>query len=121
MFEVEGSKPADRMYDSQTIQPFNAPSCKANTDQEIKSNNVDAIDANSNMPEYFRPRMDRVADKSAGQILIQRILYKFNDIFQKMDIHVTSINRDVWSELYYNNFCGKPYVFLCQIVTFGVM
>ena len=44
---------ANSKYDSQTIQLFNGYSCKANTVQHIKTDDADADDANSNMPDYF--------------------------------------------------------------------
>ena len=34
-------------------------SCKANTDIEGRSDNVDVINSNSNMPDYFRSNTNR--------------------------------------------------------------
>ena len=45
MCEVVGEQHADRKLDSQTIQPLNGSSCKANTDQQVKTDNTDAVDA----------------------------------------------------------------------------
>ena len=50
MYEVMGSQQADRKYDSQTIQLSSVPRCKASNDKKVKSDNMDAVDPNSNMP-----------------------------------------------------------------------
>ena len=62
MCEVVGGQQADREVNSQTMQLSNGPSCKANTNRNFKSNNVDAADDNLNMPDYFRSSMKK-ADK----------------------------------------------------------
>ena len=62
--EVAGGQQADMTFDSQTIQLSNCSSCKANTDWKMKSDNADAGDANTNIPDYFRCIMNRAANRS---------------------------------------------------------
>ena len=81
MNEVVGSKQADRTLDSQAKEASSALCCKANTDQEIKSDSEGVNDANPNIPDYFRSSTDRVADKSTSHVLMQRIHNEFNDVF----------------------------------------
>ena len=54
MCEVAGDQQAKGKFECQTIKPSNTPCCKANTGQQIKTENVDINDAKSNMPDYFR-------------------------------------------------------------------
>ena len=49
MYEVMGDPNKSRMLNFQSIQAFNNPSCKANKVKEIKADNVDVNDANSNI------------------------------------------------------------------------
>ena len=51
MCGVVGGQQANRNFDSNKIKPSSAPSCKANTDSEIRSGNVDIIKSNPNMPD----------------------------------------------------------------------
>ena len=51
MWGVVGDQKADRKFKSQTIWLSNGPKCKANTGQQIKADNVDINNDNSNMPE----------------------------------------------------------------------
>ena len=81
MCEVLGSQQADRKFNSKMIQLYSALSCKANTDWEINSDNVDVIDANSSMQNYCWSNMDRAADKRAGQVLMKIIQNEFSDDF----------------------------------------
>ena len=64
-----GGQQGDRNFNSQTIQLSNCPSCNANTDQEIKSDNADATDANSNMTDYIMPSMNTAVDPRGSQVL----------------------------------------------------
>ena len=54
MCEVVEGQQADGKFNSKTVEPSIALSCKANTDQESRSDNVDVINTNSNMLDYFR-------------------------------------------------------------------
>ena len=45
------------------MQLSNGCSCKVNTDQKNKTDNVDVVDANTAMPDYFRSSKNRVSDK----------------------------------------------------------
>ena len=67
--EVFGDPHKDMMFDSQTMQVSNSSSCKANEVKQIKVDNADVNDANSNMPDYFKSSINRVADKRASQVL----------------------------------------------------
>ena len=52
--EVGAGQQSDRKFDSKTIQQSSTPSCKANTDWEIKSDKADVIDANSKHARLFQ-------------------------------------------------------------------
>ena len=67
--EVVEDQETDRKFYFQKIQPSNISSCKANTGQWIKTDNADVIDADSNMPDYFRSSINRTADKKPTQVL----------------------------------------------------
>ena len=71
-------------FDSQTVQASNGPSIKANKAQQIKADNVDLNDANSNMPDYFRYSSNRAADKRARQILMNIMHSEFSDSFSEI-------------------------------------
>ena len=77
---VEGQQ-ADRKFDSQTMEPSSAPSCKANTDWERRSDNMDVININSNMPDFFRSSMVREVGKRDNQLITQSIHNEFSDVF----------------------------------------
>ena len=62
---IEGQQ-ADRNFDSQTMEPSSGLSCKVNIDWESRSDNVDAININSNMQDYFRSSTEREADKMSS-------------------------------------------------------
>ena len=79
--EVLGGQQAGMKFDPQPIKPSSTPSCKANTDGEIRSDNVDVINANANMPDYFRSSTDREVDKGVSWALTQRIHSEFSDVF----------------------------------------
>ena len=51
------------------MQASSSPSCKANKAQQIKADNMDVNNANSNMPGYFRSGINRAAYKTASQVL----------------------------------------------------
>ena len=55
------------------MKPSNTLSCKANIDQDSRSDIVDVININSNMPDDFKSSMDREADKTANPLITQRI------------------------------------------------
>ena len=74
---------AGRKFNSQTIQPSNSPSCKANKGKQNKTDNVDVNYANSNMSDYFRSSINKAADKRASQIIMEKIHNEFSDIFQE--------------------------------------
>ena len=63
--KVVGDQQTDRKFNFQTIQLSSGLSCKANTGQLIKTDNVDAVDPSANMPDYFRSRSNRLVDKIA--------------------------------------------------------
>ena len=71
MSKVVGDQQVDRKFDFQTIQPSSRSSCKANTGQQVKTDNMDLVDANSNMPDYFRSSINRAVDKRVSQVLIK--------------------------------------------------
>ena len=79
--EVVGGQQAERKFDSQTIKPSGAQNCKESTDQDIRSDNAGVINANLNMPDYFRSSTDREAEKWVSQVLMQRIHNEFSDFF----------------------------------------
>ena len=60
-------------FEYQTIKPPNCSSYKANTGHWIKTDNADVVDANYNMPDYFRSSINKASDKRASQILMQKI------------------------------------------------
>ena len=72
MWEVAKGQQSEMKFDSCTVQLCNTFSCKANTDWEIKSDNMDVTDANLNMPNYFRPSMKTTADKRGSEVLPQK-------------------------------------------------
>ena len=86
MCEVTGDPHNRRMLNSQTMQAPNGPSCKANKGQQIKKDNVDLNDLNSNMLDYFRSSINRPGDKRATQALINKIHNEFSDFFQELDV-----------------------------------
>ena len=53
MCEVGGDQQADRKFESQTIGSPNSPSYKANKGQQIKTDNIDVNDVNSNISDFF--------------------------------------------------------------------
>ena len=81
--EVEGQQ-ACMKFDPQTMRPCSAPSCKANTDWQSRSDNADVISTTSNMPDYFRSNTDREADKRAGQLTTQRTNNELSDNFTRI-------------------------------------
>ena len=85
-YELVGEKQADRIFDSQTIQPFNGSSFKVNTGQWIKTDNVDEVDANSIMSNYFRSSINRAADKRASKVLMQCIHNVISDVFKELAV-----------------------------------
>ena len=62
----------DRKFNSKIIKLSNSSSCKASTDQWIKTDNADVVDTKTSMPVYFRSGINRPADKRAGQVLMQK-------------------------------------------------
>ena len=64
--EVMGDSHESKNFGSETIQVSSVLSCKANKVQQIKADNADASDANSNIPEYLRSSINRAADKRAS-------------------------------------------------------
>ena len=62
------------------MKPSGIPSYKANTDWESGSDNVNVMNTNSNMPDYFRCNTDREADKRASQLITQRIHNEYIDV-----------------------------------------
>ena len=56
-------------------------SCKANTGQQSKADNMDINNANSNMTDYFKFRANRAADKRTSQVLTQTIYDEFSEAF----------------------------------------
>ena len=68
MCEVVRGQQADRKVNSKTLKLTSTLNCKTNTDQEIRSDNVDVINAN---PNYFRSRTDRGAEKKASWVLVK--------------------------------------------------
>ena len=80
MCEVDDQQ-ADRKFHSQTMELFSARNCKANTDQESRSDNVDVINTNSNMPDYLKSSTDREADTRASWLITQRIHNEIIDVF----------------------------------------
>ena len=77
---IEGQQ-ADRMFDSQIIEPFSALSCKANTDIEGRSDNTDGVNNFSNMPDYFRSNSMRGRQK--GQLINYTKIHNDFDFFRK--------------------------------------
>ena len=72
MCKVVGGQQVDRKFNSQTVQPSNGYSCKANIGQQIKTDTGCVINANSNLQDYFKCCISRAADKRASQVLIQK-------------------------------------------------
>ena len=62
MCDVIESQEADRKCNSQTMEPSSTPCCKANTETKFRSDNVDAINSNSKVPDSFRCITNREAD-----------------------------------------------------------
>ena len=81
-----GAQQADKKSDSQTIQPPNSSSCKANTGQWIKTDNADVVNASSNIPHYIRSSINRAANKRASQVLMQKIHSEFYDVSQEFSV-----------------------------------
>ena len=82
--ELVGDQQADRKFDCQTALPSNGSSSKANTGQWLKTDNTDVVNASSTMPDSFRSRNNRTADKRASQALMQKIHSEFSDILQEL-------------------------------------
>ena len=80
--EVMGDPNKSKVFDSPRMQASNSPSCKANKPQQIKADNADANDANSNMPESFRSRINSTIDKTASQVLMSIMHNKFSDFLR---------------------------------------
>ena len=72
MCEVLGDQQEDRKLDSQTIQPSSRSSGRANTGQQIKTDNVDVVDANSSIADYLRSSINRGAEERTSQVLTQK-------------------------------------------------
>ena len=66
MCDVIDGQQADMKFDSQTREAFSTLSCKANTDRESRSGNVDVTKSNANMPDYFRSSTNREVDERAS-------------------------------------------------------
>ena len=62
MCEVVVDQQANRKLDSQTTQPCNGPSCKANKSQHIKTENAVVNDANPYASDYLRSSISKAAD-----------------------------------------------------------
>ena len=59
MSEEEEGQQAARKFNSQTIKQPSAPSCTANIDRKIRSNNADVINVNTSMQDYFRSSSEK--------------------------------------------------------------
>ena len=63
-------------FNSLTIQASSGPSCKennANKAQQIKVDNADINNANTDMPHYFRSSLNKAADKGVCQALTHKL------------------------------------------------
>ena len=87
MCKVMGEPHKSGIFDDQTMQTSNNHSCKANKVQQIKADSANVNDGNSNMPDYFRSRINKAADKRACQVLMSKIHNGFSGIFfHKLDV-----------------------------------
>ena len=50
------------------------------------AHNIDLNDANANMQDYLRSIINRVADRRANQVLMNKIHNKFSNFFQELDV-----------------------------------
>ena len=53
MYNVVEDQQADRKFDSQTMKPAGTLSCRANEENENRSDNAYVININPNMPDDF--------------------------------------------------------------------
>ena len=54
--------------------------------QQIKADNADINDANSNKPGYFRSSINKIADKRVSQVLMNKMHNEFSDGFQELGV-----------------------------------
>ena len=71
--DVIGSPSETRKFYLQTIKASNDPSCKVNKASQINTDKVGANDTNANMPDYFRPSINREADKE--QVIFKNTIH----------------------------------------------
>ena len=84
--EVMGDQQADRKFDSQTIQQSNNPSCKTNKTQQIRADNENADNVNSNMLDCFRSSTNRAADKGQARNLNNKYTMNLVILFQELGV-----------------------------------
>ena len=72
----------DRKSDSHPIQKSSSSSCKANTSQQVKIDNVDVADVNSDISDYFRFNINRW--QKVSKALMQKIYNEFGDFFSRI-------------------------------------
>ena len=92
--EVVGDQQADLKSNSQTIQPSNGSSCKANKGQQIKTDISGVNDANSNMSDYFRSSINRAADRRASMLLM-KTMHEFSDVLSEVGCFEGTFNLQV--------------------------
>ena len=69
------------------MQASNRLNCKTKEVQQIKADNGDVHDANSNMPDYLRYSIRRAIDKKASQVLTNKIHNEFGDVMKAFLIY----------------------------------
>ena len=67
MCNVIDGQQVDRKFNSQTMQSSSTLGYNTNTDKEGRSDNVDVINNNPNMPDYFRSFTNRSSQR--GQLI----------------------------------------------------
>ena len=59
------------------------PELQSNIDIVGRSENVDGLNIDSNMPDYFTSSTNREEDQMASQLFPQRIHYDLSDVFYR--------------------------------------
>ena len=63
------------------MEAASALSFRAHMDTDSRSDSMDTINSNPNIPDYFRSSTDKEAEKKESHLIIQNIHSKFSDVF----------------------------------------
>ena len=70
-----------RKFNSQTVETSDSPDCRIKEAPQFITDKEDMHAGKRNMSDYFRLITDRVEDKRASELLINKIHNEFSDLF----------------------------------------